>query len=70
VPARTVAALRFSGWATDGNVAEHLQQFRAQLEVLGLRPSGEPVLAQYNPPWSLPFWRRNEWLVELAESGP
>ncbi len=70
VPARTVAALRFSGWATDGNVAEHLEQFQAQLQQLGLRPAGEPVLAQYDPPWSLPFWRRNEWWVELADAAP
>jgi len=70
VPARTVAALRFSGWATDGNVDGHLQQLQAQLQKLGLRPAGEPVLAQYDPPWSLPFWRRNEWLVELAEGSP
>ena len=66
VPARRVAALKFSGWATDGNVARHLSELQEALSKRGLRPSGEPVLAQYDPPWALPFWRRNEWLVELA----
>jgi len=69
VPARKVAALRFSGWATDGNVSQHLEALQGQLEKLGLRPLGEPVLAQYDPPWSLPFWRRNEWLVEVDGGG-
>jgi hypothetical protein len=69
VPARKVAALRFSGWATDGNVSQHLEALQGQLGKLGLRPLGEPVLAQYDPPWSLPFWRRNEWLVEVDGGG-
>ena len=68
VPARRVAAYRFSGWASDGNVESALREFEAQLKSHGLRPRGEPVLAQYNPPWTLPFWRRNEWCVELEDS--
>jgi hypothetical protein len=42
---------------------ELLQRVRGQ----GLRPIGEPVLAQYNPPWTLPLLRRNEVSVELAD---
>ena len=67
VPARRVAALRFSGWATDGNLESALRDFQGQLQAHGLRPRGEPTLAQYNPPWTLPFFRRNEWCVELED---
>jgi hypothetical protein len=27
---------------------------------------GEPALAFYNPPWTSPFFRRNEIILELA----
>jgi hypothetical protein len=67
VPGQRVATWRFSGWASDGNVRSALEDFQAGLKAHGLRPRGEPTLAQYNPPWSLPFWRRNEWCVELED---
>jgi hypothetical protein len=31
-----------------------------------LNVTGEPVLAFYDPPWTLPFLRRNEIWLELA----
>jgi len=30
-----------------------------------LKSQGEPYMAFYNPPWTLPFLRRNEILVEI-----
>jgi hypothetical protein len=30
-----------------------------------LRTMGEPVMAFYDPPWTLPFFRRNEIMLEL-----
>jgi hypothetical protein len=34
----------------------------------GLVTKGEPVFAFYDPPWTLPFMRRNEVMIELAVS--
>jgi hypothetical protein len=65
VPARTVAVLRFSGRATDANVSRHRQALAARLEAEGIRWRGEWLLNQYNPPWTLPFLRRNEIWVEV-----
>jgi hypothetical protein len=65
VPAQTVAALRFSGWATDGKVERKTVELMDALEQHGVQVVGEPVLNQYNPPWTL-INRRNEIMVAVA----
>lgn len=69
VPARKVAVLRFSGRATEDMAEARKAELLRRLEGQGLRAIGEPVLAQYNPPWTPPFLRRNEILVPV-ESPP
>ena len=66
VPARRVAALRFSGLWTDSNFATHRDQLAAWLKAKGLKPVGEPTYAYYDPPWQPFFWRRNEILWDIA----
>lgn len=65
VPARTVATVSFSGWATGGKVSRMQRKLLAALEQHAIEPIGEPILNQYNPPWTLPFLRRNEVSVEV-----
>lgn len=66
MPEREVAAWRFSGFATPEAVQGAEAQLRSALAALGRRPQGPALLAQYNPPWTPPWWRRNELLLELA----
>ncbi|GMG81397.1 heme-binding protein [Paralimibaculum aggregatum] len=66
IPARRVAALRFSGFFTDDAIAEARGRLTAWLEAEGLAHEGDWQAAGYNPPWTLPFLRRNEVLVTLA----
>ena len=68
VPARTVAALRFSGWATDGKVASRSAELMATLEENGIKTVDTPVLNQYNPPWTPPWKRRNEVVIAIDNS--
>ena len=57
------AAIRYSGRWTDANYAEHLAILQNGVAAAGLRTSGEPVFARYNPPLTPWFLRRNEiWL--------
>jgi hypothetical protein len=63
---RRMAAIRFSGWATDTLIATKTAELRGFLSQRKLDVVGEPVLAFYNPPWTLPFLRRNEVMLELA----
>lgn len=67
VPARRVAALRFRGWATANDFQQKTAELLAALPSAGLQPMGVPTIAQYNPPWTLPFLRRNEILIEVAD---
>lgn len=65
VEGRTVAAIRFSGWATSGAVTRKQKELLAILDQHGIATVGVPALNQYNPPWTLPFFRRNEVAVEI-----
>lgn len=68
VPERRVAALCFSGRADERLTEAKRRELFEQLGKRGLRADGEPVLAQYNPPWTPSFLRRNEILVDIGEA--
>ena len=65
-PAYTAAVIQFSGWASAEKADENWQQLRRCLIAEGIDITGEPTLNQYNPPWTLPFMRRNEIIVPVA----
>jgi len=66
VPARTLAVIRFSGWATRGKIARNSKKLFKTLKQYGIEPASGTTLNQYNPPWTPPFLRRNEISVEIA----
>lgn len=65
VPAQQVAARTFSGFVTDARVAAETEALRAWMAGRGLQAAGAAQLARYNPPWSVPFLRRNEILIPV-----
>ncbi len=64
-PARR-AAIRFSGWWSDDLFAEKNAALLAWMDAKGIKPSGEPIFAYYNDPFTPGFLRRNEILYDLA----
>jgi hypothetical protein len=66
VPARTVAVVKFSGWATQSRTQRFERELRAVLTDTAIKIIGTASLNQYNPPWTLPFLRRNEVMIEVA----
>jgi hypothetical protein len=59
----------FSGLPRERNMKHHEDELREYLKNEGLKPSGEAARTFYNPPWAIPFLRRNEVRlpVELTE---
>lgn len=68
-PARLMAVLRYSGSWAETRYREHETRLLEAIRTAGLTPVGEPVYARYNSPFALPFMRRNEVMVEVAEPG-
>ena len=65
IAARRVAVIRFSGFNTGRNISTHREQLLQYIAEHRLSVVGQPTTAFYNPPWTLPFLRRNEIMVEL-----
>ena len=66
MPARRVAAWRYSGRWTAENYREHEEELRRAMAERGLQATGEPILARYNPPFMPSFLRRNEVLIPVS----
>jgi len=67
-PSHRVAAIRFSGLSTERNLRKNSEKLIRYIEENNLKSWGEPIYAFYNPPWTLPFLRRNEIIYHLQEA--
>lgn len=63
VPAQTYGVIKFSGLASSKKVAKKTETLKSWMQTQKLVITGTPELARYNPPWTLPFMRRNEVLM-------
>lgn len=66
VPGETMAVLRFFGVASDGAIATQRARLLGLLAPSAWAPSGPPVTWFYDPPWTLPPFRRNEVAVPVT----
>jgi DNA gyrase inhibitor GyrI len=66
VPGQRIAAIRFSGTADADSVAANTSALTRFIADKGLHALAPPTYAFYNPPWTLPFMRRNEVMIEVA----
>ena len=65
LPARQVASIRYAGGDEEKTYQEHLKALQDWVARQGWKPAGELIWARYNPPFTPPFWRRNEILMPL-----
>jgi hypothetical protein len=66
VPAKIWAVLRFTGLWGEERKAQKLDELKAWVQNLKeYEPAGPTAFAAYDPPWTLPFLRRNETMIEV-----
>ena len=65
IPAKSFAAITYTGFNTESSVQAKADELARWMKSKNLEAIGKPQLARYNPPWTLPFLRRNEILLEV-----
>ncbi len=65
IPAEKFAVISFSGLVREKKYAEMLSLLNEEMKKRNLDPKGPVILARYNPPWTLPFLRRNELMFRF-----
>ena len=63
VAPQTYGVIKFSGLAGSEKVAAKTVELQSWMQTQKLKLTGTPELARYNPPWTLPFMRRNEIMI-------
>jgi hypothetical protein len=63
VPPQTMAILRYSGQVDEQRIQRKFRELRGWVQSIGWRSISEPLAAQYDPPFTIPFLKRNEVLV-------
>ena len=66
IPVQRFAAIRFSGMAGEDSLELQTKKLEIFIRAKSLSPVSAPTYAFYNPPWTLPFMRRNEVMIEIA----
>jgi hypothetical protein len=65
VAARKVAVVRYSGSWSETAYEENLKLLRQWMRNNRLEADSLPRVAGYDPPWTLPFLRRNEIMIDI-----
>ncbi|MGB3485978.1 MAG: heme-binding protein [Mycobacterium sp.] len=68
VPGETCAVLQFTGDRSPQIIAAKSEELLNTLRGSPFQPDGDPVAWFYDPPWTLPFRRRNEVAVPVIIS--
>lgn len=66
IPPRKVAVVRYSGFLSEEKLRDQTVRLLEWIDANGLTPVSGPRSAGYDPPWTIPFLRRNEVLIEVA----
>lgn len=66
VQPQRMAVIVFSGIPSDNKINLNTQRLEKFCQERGLQIGGSPIFAFYNPPWTLPFLRRNEVMFVLG----
>ena len=59
------AVIRYSGRSSDKNFVKYTEILREKLLEDKISINGSAIKATYNPPWTLPLFRRNEVMFNV-----
>ena len=65
IPKEKFAVIVFSGLVRESSYQEKEKLLNQFIKEKKLKTSGEIKIARYNPPWTLPFFRRNELMIKV-----
>ena len=65
LPKEKYAVIVFSGLVSESSYLEKEKLLNQFIKEKKLKSSGEIKIARYNPPWTLPFFRRNELMIKV-----
>jgi hypothetical protein len=66
LPQKYMVVNRYTGFNNLAKVQEKTNETLAWAKQQSLQVIGTPQLSRYDPPWTLPLFRRNEIMVEVA----
>jgi hypothetical protein len=66
IEGKRFAVIRFSGLAGEESLKRQTDRLTKFVMAKKLVPASSPIYAFYNPPWTLPFMRRNEIMIEMV----
>ncbi len=65
IPIKKVAVLQFSGFLNENTICEKKAELSSWLKENNRKAISQPRSAGYNPPWTIPFLRRNEVHIDI-----
>ena len=67
VAGKKVAVIKFSGFWSEESMQDKTSALNDWISANNLTASSEPRWAGYNPPWTIPFLRRNEVMIDVRQ---
>lgn len=68
IPGKFFAVNNYTGFNTQSGVQAKTDALMAWVQEKKLKALSSPQLSRYDPPWTLPMFRRNEIMVEIEET--
>jgi hypothetical protein len=65
VPGKKVAVIQYSGFWSEQSMQDKTSALNDWISANNLTATSEPRWAGYNPPWTIPFLRRNEVMIDV-----
>jgi hypothetical protein len=68
IPGKLFAVNSFTGFNTQSRIQAKTDELSAWIGQKNLKSLGQTQLARYDPPWTLPMFRRNEVMIEVEDA--